>query len=139
MADFRVLTPEQIKHIKPVDPSILTFMMHQHIENTDLYLNQLMKTNQSSVEQETYWFHTPEKPGDPTTYTPIQQRMFVELTEVKQLAQLNPNDSEESRNSSTISTGPTPLSAHSKNNTLKTFLYNITISLPDIVLIFALT
>ena len=38
MADFRVLTPEQIKHIKPVDPSTITFMMHQHMENTDLYL-----------------------------------------------------------------------------------------------------
>ena len=53
-----VLTPEQIKHIKPVDPSTLTFMMHQHMENTDLYLNQMMKTNQSSDEQETYWFPT---------------------------------------------------------------------------------
>ena len=30
MADFRVLTPEPIKHIKPIDPSTLTFMMHQH-------------------------------------------------------------------------------------------------------------
>ena len=36
MTDFQVLTPEQIKHIKPVDPSTLTFMMQQHIENTDL-------------------------------------------------------------------------------------------------------
>ena len=97
MADFRVLTPEQIKHIKPVDPSTLTFMMHQHIENTELYLNQLMKTNQSSDEQETNWFPTPEQPGDPTTYTPSQQRIFDELTELKQLEQLNPNDSEESR------------------------------------------
>ena len=97
MADFRVLTPEQIKHIKPVNPSTLTFMMHQHMENTDLYLNQLMKTNQSSDEQETYWFSTPEHPGDPTTYAPIQQRSFDELTELKQLEQLNPNDNEDSR------------------------------------------
>ena len=97
MADFRVLTPEQIKHIKPVDPSTLTFMMHQHIENTDLYLNQLMKTNQSSDEQETYWFPTPEEPGDPDTYTPIQQRIYDELLELKQLEQLNPNDNDESR------------------------------------------
>ena len=36
MSDFRVLTPEQIKHIKPVDTPTLTFMMHQHMENTDL-------------------------------------------------------------------------------------------------------
>ena len=97
LADFRVLTPEQIKHIKPVDPSTLTFMMHQHMENTDLYLNQLMKTHQSSDEQETYWFPTPEQPGDPNTYTPIQQRIFDELTEPKQLEQLNPNDNKESR------------------------------------------
>ena len=97
MAVFRVRTPEQIKHIKPVDPSTVTFMMHQHMENTDLYLNQLMKTNQSSDEQETYCFATPEQPGDPITYTPIQQRMFDELTELKQLEQLNPNDNEESR------------------------------------------
>ena len=97
MADFRVPTSEQIKHIKLVDPSTLTFMMHQHMENTDLYLNQLMKTNQSSDEQETYCFPTPEEPGDPTTYTPIQQRIFDELTELKQLEQLNRNDNEESK------------------------------------------
>ena len=97
MADFQVLTPEQIKHIKPVDPSTLTFMMHQHMENTDLYLNQLMKPNQSSDEQETYWFPTPEEPGDPDTYTPIQQRIYDELLELKQLEQLNPNDNDESR------------------------------------------
>ena len=54
MPDFRVLTPEQIKHIKSIDPSSLNFMMHQHTENTDLHLNQLMKTNQPSDEQETY-------------------------------------------------------------------------------------
>ena len=97
MADFRVLTPEQIKHIKPVDPSTLTFMMHQHMENTDLYLNQLMKTNQSSDEPESYWFPTPEEPGDPDTYTPIQQRIYDELLELKQLEQLNPTDNNESR------------------------------------------
>ena len=97
MADFRVLTPEQIKHIKPVDSSTLTFMMHQHMENTDLYLNQMVKTNQSSDEPETYWFPTPEEPGDPDTYTPIQQRIYDELLELKQLEQLNQNDNDESR------------------------------------------
>ena len=83
MADFRVLIAEQIKHIKPVDPSTLTFMMHQHMENTDLDLNQLMKANQSSDEQETYWFPTPEQPGDPDAYTSIQQRIHDELMEFK--------------------------------------------------------
>ena len=100
MADFRVITPEQIKHIKPVDPSTLTFMMHQHAENTDLYLNQLMKTNPPSDEQETYWFPTSEQPGDPDTYTPIQQRIYDELMELNELEQLNPTDNEESRKKS---------------------------------------
>ena len=105
MADFRVLTPEQIKHIKPVDPSILTFMMHQYIENTDLYLNQLMKTNQPSDDQETYWGPTSEQPGEHThkhthaeTYTPIQQRIYDELMELKLLEQLNTTKNQE-RNS----------------------------------------
>ena len=56
-----------------------------------------MKANQSADEQETYWFPTPEKPGDPATYTPIEQRIFDELTDFKQLEQLNPNDREQSR------------------------------------------
>ena len=55
-------------------------MMHHHMENTDLYLNQLIRKNQSSYEQEAYWFPTPEQPGDPTTYRPIQQRISDELT-----------------------------------------------------------
>ena len=97
MTDFRILTPEQIKHIKPDDPSTLTFMMHQHMDNTYLYLNQLMKTNHSSDEQETYWLPTPEEPGDPDTYTPIKQRIYDEVLELKQLEQLNPNDEDESR------------------------------------------
>ena len=97
MADFQVLTPEQIKHIKPVDPSTIIFMMHQHMGNTDLYLNQLMKTNQSLDEPETYWFPTTEGPGDPDTYTPIQQRIYDELLELKQLEHLNSNNNNESR------------------------------------------
>ena len=97
MADFRVLTPEQIKHIKPFDSSALTFIMHQHLENTDIYLNQLMKVNQIPDDQETYWFPTPEQPGDPDTYTPIRQRIYDELLELKQLEHLNTNDNAESR------------------------------------------
>ena len=54
MTDFRVLTPEQIEHVKTADPSTPTVMMHQHLENTDVYLNQLMKVYQSQDEQETY-------------------------------------------------------------------------------------
>ena len=97
LADFRVLTPEQLKHIKPINPSILTFIMHQHTEVTDVYLNELLKVNDKEDKTEQYWFPTPEQPGDPTTYTPIQKRIFDELVELQTLEKLNPQDDEKSR------------------------------------------
>ena len=46
---------------------------------------------------EQYWFPTPEQPGDPTTYEPIQKRIFDELVELQTLEKLNPYDDEQSR------------------------------------------
>ena len=79
LADFKILTPEQIKKIQPVDPALLSFMI-QHEETTEVYINELLKVPQQNSEQETYWFPTPEEPDDPTTYTPIQQRIYKELS-----------------------------------------------------------
>ena len=97
LADFKILTPEQIEHIQPVDPALLSFMI-QHEETTEVYINELLKVPQQNSEQETYWFPTPEEPGDPATYTPIQQRIYKELLELQELEKLNPNDNENSRN-----------------------------------------
>ena len=97
LADFKILTPEQIEHIHPVDPALLSFMI-QHEETTEVYINELPKVPQQNSEQETYWFPTPEEPGDPATYTPIQQRIYKELLELQELKKLNPNDNETSRN-----------------------------------------
>ena len=96
LADFKILTPEQIKHIQPVDPAVLSFMI-QHEETTEVYINELLKVPQPNSEQESYWFPTPDDPGDPTTYTPIQQRIYNELLELKELEKLNPHDNETSR------------------------------------------
>ena len=57
--------------------------MHQHTEVTDVYLNELLKVNNKEDKTEQYWFPTPEQPGDPTTYTPIQKRIFDELVELQ--------------------------------------------------------
>ena len=97
LADFRVLTPEQIKYLKPVNPATLNFIVNQHTEATEVYLNELLKVNPPNNETETYWFPTPEEPGDPATYTPIQQRIYNELLELKELEKLNPKDNEESK------------------------------------------
>ena len=72
-------------------------MVHQHMENTGQYFYQLMKTNQSSSEQKTYRFPTPEQPGDAETFILKKQQIHDELMELKQLEQLNPNDNEESK------------------------------------------
>ena len=96
LADFKILTPEQIKHIQPVDPAMLSFMI-QHEETTEIYINELLKVPSQNPEQESYWFPTPEEPGDPTMYTPIQQRIYNELFELKELEQLNPQDNAKSR------------------------------------------
>ena len=96
LADFQILTPEQIKHIQPVDPALLSFMI-QHEETTEVYINELLKVPQQNPEQEIYWFPTREEPGDPTSYTPIQQRVYNEFLELKELKKLNPHDIETSR------------------------------------------
>ena len=97
-ADFKILTPEQIKHMQPVDPAMFSIMI-QHEDTTEIYINELLQVPSQDLDQESYWFPTPDDPGDPTTYTPIQQRIYNELLELKQLEQLNPQDNEESRKS----------------------------------------
>ena len=98
LAAFKILTPEQIKYIQPVGPALLSFMI-QHDDTSEVFLNELLKVPPQTQEQETYWFPTPEEPGDPTTYTPIQQRIYDELLELQRLEKLNPQDDEESRKS----------------------------------------
>ena len=83
-AEFKILTPEKIKHIQPVDTALLSFMI-QYEETTQVNMNELLKVPQPNTEQDAYWFPTPEEPGDPATYTPSQQRNYNELLELKEL------------------------------------------------------
>ena len=95
-ADFRDFF-EQLKFIKPIHPSTLTFILHQYTEVTDVYLSELLKVNKREDKTEQYWFPTTDQPGDPITYTPIQKRIFDELLELQRLKKLNPHDNEQSR------------------------------------------
>ena len=49
LADFKILTPEQIKHIQPVDPAMLSFMI-QHEETTEIYIKELLKVPSQNTE-----------------------------------------------------------------------------------------
>ena len=97
IAEFSVVTPEQSKHIKPVDMSILS-MIPQGDHDLTAYLNELLRTNKPEQQNDTFWFPTPENPGKPEDHTPIQTRILKELNELKDKEKLSPQESKESRN-----------------------------------------
>ena len=96
IANFAVVTPEQSKHIKPVDMAILS-MIPQGDPDPTAYLNELLRTNKAQQQNDTFWFPTPENPGKPEDHTPIQTSILRELNELKDKENLNPQESIESR------------------------------------------
>ena len=97
IAEFSVVTPEQTKHIKPVDMVILSMIPQDHPDLT-AYLNELLRTSKPEQQDNTFWFPTTESPGKPEDHTPIQTRILNELNELKDKEKLNPQESTESRN-----------------------------------------
>ena len=60
--DFSVVTPEQYKHIKPVDRAVLS-MIPQGDPELTAYHNELLKSNKPEQQNNTLWFPAPENPG----------------------------------------------------------------------------
>ena len=97
IAEFSVVTPEQSKHLKPVDMAILNMIPHGQPDLT-AYLNELLRTIKPEQQNNTFWFPTPENPGKPADHTPIQTPMLKKINELKDKEKLNPQESTESRN-----------------------------------------
>ena len=97
IAKFSVVTPEQSKHIKPVNMAILS-MISQDDPDMIAYLNELLRTSKPEKQDNTLWFPTPEKPGKPEGHTPIQTRILKELNELKDKEKVNRQKGTESRN-----------------------------------------
>ena len=95
IAEFSVVTPEQSKHIKPVDMAILS-MIPRNDPDLTAYLNELLRTSKPEQQDNTFWFPTPENPGKPEGLTPIQTRILNELNELKDKEKLNSQESTES-------------------------------------------
>ena len=97
IANFSVLTPEQMKYVKPLDPVTTWHLLQDNPENAAYFASSLFKSANAEEEKENYWFPYPEDPGDPQLHTPIQQRILKEPHSLQELEKLNPQDNPESR------------------------------------------
>ena len=88
IADFSVINPEQSKFVKPVDMAILS-MISENDPDLTVYLTELLRTNKSDQQNNTFWFLTPENPGNIKDHTPIQTRSLKDLGELQQKEKLN--------------------------------------------------
>ena len=75
IAEFSVVTPEQSKFIKPVDTAILS-MIPEGDPDLVTYLTELLRKNKPDQQNNTFWFPTPENPGNTEDHTPIQTRIL---------------------------------------------------------------
>ena len=129
--EFSVVTPEQSKHIKPVDMAILS-MIPQGDPDLTAYLNELLRTDRPEQQDNTFWFPTPENPGKPEDHTPIQARILKELNELKDKEKRNPQEGKESRNKFLNDLiGPIHFLRKPKNRQSKTFWLSIMTFSPD--------
>ena len=97
IANFSILTPEQTKHFPPVNPTSVRNLLNNNHDDAIHYINSLLKTSKTDEVNETYWFSTPQNPGNERQHTPNQTRILNELRELEQLEQLNPPEDIDSR------------------------------------------
>ena len=98
IANFSMLTPEQTKHIRPVNPTSVRHLLNNSHDDAIHYITSLLKTSKNDEVNETYWFPTPQNPGNEKEHTPIQTRVLNELRELEQLEKINPLEITNSRN-----------------------------------------
>ena len=98
IANFSILTPEQTKHFRPVNPTSVRYLLNNSHDDNIHYINSILKTSKTDKVNETYWFPTPQNPGNEKEHTPIQTRILNEIRELEQLEKLNPLENTNSRN-----------------------------------------
>ena len=79
IANFSVMTPEQMKYVKPVDPASTWHLLQNDQEQAAHYVSSLIKMNKNPQNSKNYWFPTPENLGNPEEHTPIHKRILREL------------------------------------------------------------
>ena len=96
IANFSVMTPELMKHVRPIHPVSTRHLLNENEENAVHYISSLLKANRNNDQYEQYWFPTPENPGDEESHTQIQKRILRELRNLQEAESLNPQEDEES-------------------------------------------
>ena len=97
MANFSILILEQTIDIRPVNPTSLRYLLNNNHDDAIHYKNSLLTTSKTHEVNETYWFPTPQNPGNEREHTPIQTLILNELRELEQLEKLNPLEDTDSQ------------------------------------------
>ena len=97
IANFSVMTPEQMKYVSLVDPVSTWHLLQNDQEQAAHYVSSLIKTNKNPQNSENYWFPTPKNPGNPDEHTPFQKTILRDLHALRDLVTLDATNDEESR------------------------------------------
>ena len=89
IANLSKLTLEQTMDIRPVNPTSVRYPLNSNHDDTIRYIISLLKTTKTDEINETYWFPTPQNPGNQREQTPIQTSILNEFRELEPLEQLN--------------------------------------------------
>ena len=76
IVNFSILTPEQTKHIRPVNPTSVRHLLNNNNDDSIHYTSSLLKTSKTDEINETYWFPTQQNPGNEKEHTPFQTRIL---------------------------------------------------------------
>ena len=97
IANFSILTPEQTKYIRPVNPTSVRHLLKNNHDDDIHYINSPLKTSKTDEVNEIYWCPTPQNPGNEKEHTPIRTRIFNELRKLEKLEKSNPLEDTNSR------------------------------------------
>ena len=92
IANFQVMTQEQTKHCKIVDPVSKWHRLNVKENYATYYISRLLKANRNSHQYKQFWYPTPENPTNEVSETPRQKRIHQLLRALQDVKKLNPQD-----------------------------------------------
>ena len=67
LGEPQIFKPEDTKQIRPIDVAALKLL--QDLNDTHIYVNELMESTKNEQNDDNLWFPTPEKPGNEEEHT----------------------------------------------------------------------